>query len=83
MHHHRHHIYILKSYILKECGLSTLSPFSPRLCARIINQSFIVNVVFDPRGGGVSHGDKDVQVEAVVGLPEEEDEDEAEETGAG
>ena len=31
----------------------------------------------------VSHGDKDVQVEAVVRLPEEEDEDEAEETGAG
>lgn len=54
MHHHRHHIYILKSYILKECGLSTLSPFSPRLCARIINQSFIVNVVFDPWGGGVT-----------------------------
>lgn len=31
----------------------------------------------------VSHGDKDVQVEAVVRLPEEEDEDEAEEAGAG
>lgn len=31
----------------------------------------------------MSHRDKDVQVEAVVGLPEEEDEDEAEETGAG
>lgn len=29
----------------------------------------------------MSHGDKDVQVEAVVRLPEEEDEDEAEETG--
>lgn len=31
----------------------------------------------------MSHGDEDVQVEAVVRLPEEEDEDEAEETGAG
>lgn len=31
----------------------------------------------------VSHGDKDVQVEAVIRLPEEEDEDEAEEAGAG
>lgn len=30
-----------------------------------------------------SHRDKDIQVEAVVRLPEEEDEDEAEETGAG
>jgi len=30
-----------------------------------------------------SHGDEDVQVETVVGLPEEEDEDEAEETRAG
>lgn len=30
----------------------------------------------------MSHGDEDVQVEAIVGLPEEEDEDEAEETGA-
>lgn len=30
----------------------------------------------------VSHRDKDIQVEAVVRLPEEEDEDEAEEAGA-
>lgn len=30
----------------------------------------------------MSHGDKDVQVEAVVRLSEEEDEDKAEETGA-
>lgn len=30
-----------------------------------------------------SHGDKDVQVEAVVRLPEEEDEEQAEEAGAG
>lgn len=30
-----------------------------------------------------SHRNEDVQVEAVVGLPEEEDEDEAEEAGAG
>lgn len=31
----------------------------------------------------MSHGDEDVQVEAVVRLPEEDDEDEAEETRAG
>lgn len=31
----------------------------------------------------VLHRDKDVQVEAVVRLPEEEDEDEADDTGAG
>lgn len=30
-----------------------------------------------------SHGDKDVQVQTVVGLPEEEDDDEAEDTRAG
>lgn len=30
-----------------------------------------------------SHGDEDIQVETVVRLPEEQDENEAEETGAG
>lgn len=79
------YIYILKSYILKECWLSTFpsSPFSPLLCARMILQSFIIIRLSCFLSSAVSHGDKDVQVEAVVRLPEEEDEDEAEETGAG
>lgn len=34
------------------------------------------------RAEKASHRDEDVQVETVVGLPEEEDEDEAEEAGA-
>lgn len=48
------------------------SPFFLLFCARTDN----------PLSSVVSHGDKDVQVETVVGLPEEEDEDEAEETRA-
>lgn len=39
-------------------------------------------VILSPLLQGASHRHKDVQVEAVVGLPEEEDEDEAEETRA-
>lgn len=78
------YIYILKYYILKkECLLSTVlsSPFSPCGCARIIIQSLLLSCrVFDPVA---SHWDKDVQVEAVIRLPEEEDEHEAEEAGAG
>lgn len=71
----------LHDKILHECGLptalSSISLFSLRLCRKSLLLSCHV---FD---SVVSHGDKDVQVEAVVRLPEEEDEDEAEETGAG
>lgn len=49
----------------------------------MILQSFIIIRLSCFLSSAVSHGDKDVQVEAVVRLPEEEDEDEAEETGAG
>lgn len=56
-------------------------PFSPCGCARIIIQSLLSSC--HPSDSAVLHRDKDVQVEAVVRLPEEEDEDEAEDTGAG
>ncbi|KAI3355722.1 hypothetical protein L3Q82_004310 [Scortum barcoo] len=59
-------------------GVDMLLPSGPRppaLELRSLGQA-------EPGSAAVSHGDKDVQVEAVVRLPEEEDEDEAEEAGA-
>ena len=52
-----------------------ISLFSSGLC-----KNYYSVRVSQPAG---SHRDKDVQVETVVGLPEEKDEDQAEETGAG
>lgn len=63
---------------MKERGLSIglSSPFS----ALVVQELLFGHVSCE---SAASHRHKDVQVEAVVGLPEEEDEDEAEEAGAG
>lgn len=57
-----------------------ISLFSSSLCKLLFTPLSLGSSV----GSSVaSHRDKNIQVEAVVGLPEEKDEDEAEEAGAG
>lgn len=57
-------------------------PSAP-FAALVVQECSFSHVCCEPEAAASSHRHKDVQVEAVVGLPEEEEEHEAEEAGAG
>lgn len=65
---------------LVKSGLAAI-PWSP-FSALPVQECCFNHVSCEPEAAA-SHRHKDVQVEAVIGLPEEEDEDEAEVAGAG
>lgn len=69
-----------RSPVPAPCPLSPVPRPSAPFSALVVQEFWFHHVTCEP---AASHRNEDVQVEAVVGLPEEEDEDEAEEAGAG